>query len=103
MPKFGPADLSAWLTLAPLIMQLIDYIVSIVERLFSSKTGVEKKSTAMKIANAVMPRLEDGTDLPQSMISKLIDNQVSLNNQAGVFTSSPPGKTLFEPVSIYGP
>lgn len=103
MPKFGPADLTAWLTLAPLVMQLIDYIVSVVERLFPSKTGVEKKSTAMKFANAVIPPLEDGSDLPQGIISKLIDNQVSLNNKAGVFTSSTPGKTLFEPVSIYGP
>jgi hypothetical protein len=102
MPKFGPPDLTAWLTIAPLVMQLIDYIVSIVERLFSSKTGVEKKSTAMKIANAVIPSLENGSDLPQGIISKLIDNQVSLNNQAGVFTSSTPRKTLFEPVSIYG-
>jgi hypothetical protein len=102
MAKFGPDDLSGWLALLPLFMQLIDFIVGMVERLFGKKTGEEKKAVAMKVARSVIPDLETGIPVPQDVLSKMIDNQVALNNEAGTFIHSGGPSGPGEPQSLYG-
>lgn len=101
MPKFSPADLSSWLQLAPLVIQLVDYIVSLIERLFAASSGTAKKEKALALTKAVLPPMPDGSPVPTQVLSKLIDNQVTLNNTAGVFTHSKPGVVDPELTSVY--
>ena len=85
MSKFSPTDLAGWLALAPLLMQLIDYIVRQVETLFASQAGETKRKKAKLILKTVIPGMFDGQDIPDEVFEGLIDNQVSLLNEAGLW------------------
>jgi hypothetical protein len=101
-PSITPADISGWLALLPLVIQLIDYIVSVIERLFKASSSTDKKQAAMKFARAVIPPLETGEQVSDEMLSRIIDNQVALNNKAGTFSHARLGVLDPDPVNLYG-
>jgi hypothetical protein len=78
-------DLAAILAFITAIMPLIDQVITWIEKLFPNSTGIEKKAAATKTLSALMPAAAMAIpDLPE-IISKSIDQQVAIKNQAGKF------------------
>lgn len=71
-----------------LLIPLIETIVTMVERLFAklgSGKGTAKKEAAMEMAKASLAGA--GMDLPEEVISEVIDTVVGVKNKTGEFTS----------------
>jgi hypothetical protein len=78
-------DFVAIIALITALMPIIDQVVLWIEKLFPKKTGREKKEAATKTINALMPACTQVIpDLPE-IISRSIDQRVSIYNQSGKF------------------
>lgn len=70
-----------------LLLPLIEKIVSMVESLFSKLgggTGAAKKEAATDVAKAAL--VKAGLDLPNEVLSGMVDAIVNIKNQTGEFT-----------------
>ena len=79
-----------------LILPLIDKVITMIEGLFKkygAGQGVEKKAAATKMVEVAL--INAGLDLPDEVISEMIDTVVKIKNQKGEFThglsQAPPG------------
>ena len=102
MAKFTPDDLAGWLALAPVLMQLLDYVVGLIERLFGSKSGEEKQAKALALIKTVAPGMPDGELIPDETWKGLIDNHVSLLNESGLWKHAGGDKREKDLVELVG-
>lgn len=83
----GLENLLKYIESIKLLLPLILTIVTMVEGLFSklgASQGAAKKEAAVEIGQAVLA--DAGLDLPDSMVSAMIDSVVKIKNQTGEFT-----------------
>ncbi|MCJ7805595.1 hypothetical protein MUP46_03035 [Patescibacteria group bacterium] len=78
-------DLAAILAIIAALSPLIDQVITWIERLFPKAQGTVKKDAATKTINALMPAAAQGIPDIAEVISKSIDQRVTILNQAGKF------------------
>ena len=79
------ANLGDWAQFLLAMLPLINLIVALIEKLFPSSTGVEKKAMAMDVAKSLVPSISRDALVSVDVLSTAIDNQVALFNAAGAF------------------
>lgn len=79
------ANLGDWAKFLLAILPLINMMVGLIERLFPSLPGAEKKAMAMDVAKFIIPASSGPLLLSDDVLSTVIDNQVAFLNSAGVF------------------
>lgn len=83
----GIENLMKYIEAITLLLPLIEKIVTMVESLFSKLgggTGVAKKEAATEVAKAAL--VKAGLDLPDEVLSGMVDAVVKVKNQTGEFT-----------------
>jgi len=85
-----------------LVLPLVEKIVTMIEGLFSrlgGGRGAEKKEAATDVAKAAL--VNAGLDVPDEVLSSMIDSVVKIKNQTGEFKTSgsraPPEGGGFKP------
>jgi len=96
------ANLLRYIEAITLLLPLIDKIVTMIEGLFSrlgGGQGAAKKEAASEVAKVAL--VNAGLDLPDEVLSSMIDSVVKIKNQTGEFKTSgsraPPEGGGFKP------
>lgn len=76
MSSWNPVDI---VNLVVALIPLVTALVQMVEAIFKSSTGAEKKAMAMKILDPLVP------DIAKPLISGIIDAKVAQLNADGIF------------------
>lgn len=86
----GVENLLKYIDAITMLLPLIDKIVTMIEGLFGklgSGQGAVKKEAATGLAQVAL--FNAGLDLPDEVLSGLVDSVVKIKNQTGAFTHDP--------------
>lgn len=84
------------------LMPVIEMIVSLIERLFSKSTGVEKKAIAVDSLVRILPAIAPLKGVPVDALESIIDVVVWQKNTSGEFKHSNPTKTDLDWLQMFG-
>ena len=84
------------------LMPVIEMVISLIERLFGSTGGAEKKTMALNMVNSILPAMVPGKTIPDEALGLAIDAAVWAKNTAGVFKHADPGKTDLDAIQMFG-
>lgn len=84
------------------LMPVIEMIVSLIERLFSKSTGVEKKAIAVDSLVRILPVIAPLKEVPIDVLGFVVDVVVWRKNIAGEFKHCDPAKTELDWLQMFG-
>ena len=84
------------------LMPLIEMVISLIERLFGSMGGSDKKVMAVDAVKSMLPSIVPGKTIPDEALGLAVDAAVWAKNMAGEFKHADSAKTDMEVVQMFG-
>jgi Flp pilus assembly protein protease CpaA len=84
------------------LMPLIEMVISLIERLFGSMGGSDKKVMAVDAVKSMLPSIVPGKTIPNEVLGLAVDAAVWAKNIGGEFKHADPLTLDMEIVQMFG-